>query len=563
MGNAFRQTLGELLLEKGIVDKKTLENAISDQKKNGKRLGKILQEKGYLDEEGLYSFLEDQLGVEFVREINDEFHNEVFQAIPYEFCRNRLIAPIVLPGHRLKVYISEPTNTALLNEISFLSGRKVEAAYARESAIQDYLSRHAASRQTQGTATSAPAENKPSEAPAERVAAEDDASPVVRFVTEVILHAIEQKVSDIHLEIYEKEARLRYRIDGVLHNLEAPDIRLYPAIISRLKILAELDISEKRLPQDGRILFQFYSRPIDIRVSIIPTVYGENAVLRILDKGRALLSIDDVGFSPQLLELVRREAKKPFGMILVTGPTGSGKTTTLYAILEHLRKTQDNKILTIEDPVEYQIPGICQVQVHSEIGLTFAAGLRSFLRHDPDVIMVGEIRDRDTAEIAVRSSLTGHLVLSTVHTNDAASTLTRFTDMGIPPYLLTSTINLIIAQRLVRKICPHCKTEKQLTETEIADWQLEGEFKPGDTVYYGKGCKQCSQTGYKGRAPIFEWIRITENLKRAVLNGASSLELRQAAKEEGMPILKDFGLDRVREGLTTIEEIEKIASLGE
>jgi len=548
-------------MDKGIVDKRILDEAMAIQLKSGKKLGKILLEKGYLDENTLYSFLEDQLGVPFKISIDFDVKPEIFNLIPLRYCKNKAIAPVGITSKSIKVFISEPTNTAMINEISFMTGRVVEIDYATESAIIEYLNKFSPSSGKTYT-QSAGAVDLEDEIKDKGEVSEDD-SPVVRFVAETIRNGIERNVSDIHFEAYDKHSVLRYRIDGVLQKIDDIDKRMYPAIISRIKILAELDISEKRLPQDGRIMMKYEDRKIDIRVSIIPTAFGENAVLRILDKGKKVLTLSDLGLTEELVNTIEKESKKPYGMVLVTGPTGSGKTTTLYAVLQYVLSFGNNKILTIEDPIEYQIEGISQVQVHDDIGLTFAEGLRSFLRHDPDVIMVGEIRDRETAEIAVRSAMTGHLVLSTVHTNDSASSITRFIDMGIPAYFLTSTINAIIAQRLVRKICPKCKEEKALKKSDIESLGIDDYFKAGDKVYYGKGCKACGKTGYSGRTPIFELLRMTDTIKRAVIEGKTSFEIKEIAKRDGMLLLRDFGFYIVKKGITTLDEIEKVVALGD
>ncbi|OHD57165.1 MAG: hypothetical protein A2Y33_09590 [Spirochaetes bacterium GWF1_51_8] len=562
MPNVFKKTLGEILLENGIIERKALNEAMMQQIKTGKKLGKILREKGLIDESTLYSFLQGQLGIHFTENIEIDPKPEFFAHLPLRYCKNKVIAPVEVTPKTIKVFVSEPSNTGMLNEISFLSGRVVEVEYATEGAISEYLERAGAAGSGKLTMKGADFMETEIEREEKKEELSEDDSPVVRFVDETIRAAIERKASDIHFEVYEKIALLRFRVDGVLLKGEEIDMRMYPAIISRLKIMAELDISEKRLPQDGRIMIRHDERQIDIRVSVIPTVFGEGIVLRILDKGKSMRTLDDIGFNKTMIADIKRESRKPYGMVLVTGPTGSGKTTTLYAVLQYVLQFE-NKILTVEDPVEYQIAGISQVQVHSEIGLTFAAGLRAFLRHDPDIIMVGEIRDRETADIAVRAALTGHLVLTTVHTNDAAASLTRFVDMGIPPYLLTSTVNLIIAQRLVRTICPHCKEEKKLTAQDIKALGLGDEFKSGQKVSYGKGCKSCNKTGYQGRMPIFEVLKLTDTLKAAVLKGESSFEIKNLARKEGMLMLRDSGIELVKSGMTTIEEIEKIVALGE
>lgn len=548
------KSLGEMLVENGVIDRDTLNRVIELQKKNGKKIGTLLKEEGYLNDELLYGFLEEQIGVKFKHKIEEEVDPSVFDHIPLQFCRKNMIAP-VLEGNKLKVYMSEPTNTDLINQISFISGKIVIVDYATGAAVRGYLDRFSGSYSALEIGEEMEKENHEDES-------REDDSPVVQFVNQIIDEAVNKRVSDIHIERFEKKAVVRYRLDGVLYEAARPDVKNYAAIISRIKIMAELDISEKRLPQDGRIMMRLNNREIDIRVSIIPTVHGENAVLRILDKSQSVLALDELGMPPEMVTLIKKESRKPNGMILLTGPTGSGKTTTLYSILQDIHKIE-NKILTIEDPVEYQISGISQVQVHADIGLTFASGLRSFLRHDPDVIMVGEIRDKETADIAVRAALTGHLVLSTIHTNDAVSSITRFIDMGLPPYILTSTINLVIAQRLVRRVCPHCSTEQVLKEEDINRYGVQDVFHVGDVVRYGKGCERCHDSGYLGRIPIFEWLRITDHLKKAIIDGASSFELKRLASEDGLNDLRANGLDRVKAGETTFEEIDKITTLGE
>lgn len=547
-----KKTLGELLVSNGAITRKALDEAIAVQEKTGQLLGKILVDKKLISEKTLYSILEDQLDIKFLTKIPEKPSPEIFHVIPLDYCRNKLVVPVRVATDRIRIYLSEPTNTGLINEVGFMSGLEVETEYATKGAILEFLSL------ASGDGYSHAAETSKSPA-----ASQAGGSSAVKFLNEIIEEAISRKASDIHLEVYEKQTVLRYRIDGAMHSSTGPSLGLYPAVISRIKILSELDISEKRLPQDGRLTYQFGKSPVDIRVSVIPAVYGENAVLRILDKNKIVLTVDKIGFPSGLDTAVRKEALKPNGMILVTGPTGSGKTTTLYSILDHIKENADKKILTIEDPVEYRMEGISQVNVHSEIGLTFAAGLRSFLRHDPDVMMVGEIRDKETAEIAVRAALTGHLVLSTLHTNDAAGTLTRLTDMGIPAYLLTSTINMILSQRLARRICVKCKKTKKLTAKDISLYGIGDSFKTGGLVYAGKGCKACGNTGYSGRVPVFEWIRITEKIKKALLSGLSSYELKKLAKSEGMPDLRESGLKLVKQGMTTLEEVEKLVALGE
>ncbi|MCX7882408.1 MAG: GspE/PulE family protein [Brevinematales bacterium] len=544
------KNLGDMLVQEGILDPAVIKKAIELQKKNHRKLGHILIEMGALQPDQLYHILEKQLGMPFVRSIEEPYREEAFHLLDIGFCRKHAIAPVLTSKGGIKVYTSEPMAPGLLNQISFRTGQKVEIAYATDEAIQIYLSHYEGKSPTSSSVSEdfvSDTEETPS------------SSPAVQLLQHYLEEAIRRKASDIHLEHLIHGVRVRFRIDGVLYEVDRPPEELYPALISRLKILSDLDISEKRLPQDGRITLPFEERQVDIRVSIIPTVNGENAVLRILDKGKDVLSLEEIGMPDFLVPMVKQAAERPYGMILVTGPTGSGKTTTLYGILKHISRSS-RKILTIEDPVEYQMEGISQVQAHSEIGLTFAAGLRAFLRHDPDVIMVGEIRDKETADIAIRAALTGHLVLSTIHTNDAASTLTRFIDMEIPPYLLTSTIQLVLAQRLVRRLCPHCAHKTTLTtvEKQSHPWleDLSFHWKP-------QGCAECHHTGFLGRIPLFEYIILNEKIKKAILNGLSSFELKEISRSLGMLTLLDHGKSLVKDGLTSIEEVEKVTMWSE
>ena len=551
------KNLGDILINEGIISPETVKKAIEIQKKSHKKLGQILIEMGSIEPEQLYHVLEKQLGVVLSRTIEEPFSSEAFKLLDIAFCRKHAIAPVITPSGKFKLYTSEPIIPGLLNQISFRTGQKVEIAYATDKAIQTYLAHY---ENSSYSPTTLPSIDTPIEEITDNTSEEDEnTSPAVSLLQHYIEEAIQRKASDIHFEHLIHGVRIRYRIDGVLYNIDTPPEEVYPALISRLKILAELDISEKRLPQDGRITLPYQDRTVDIRVSIIPTVNGENAVLRILDKGKEVLSLEQLGIPDFLISLIKQAAERPYGIILVTGPTGSGKTTTLYGILKHISQS-NRKILTIEDPVEYQMEGISQVQAHSEIGLTFAAGLRAFLRHDPDVIMVGEIRDKETAEIAIRAALTGHLVLSTIHTNDAASTLTRFIDMDIPPYLLTATINLVIAQRLVRKICPHCAKTQPLTSLDQQTHPWIGNIR---TRKIPVGCEHCHHTGYSGRIPLFEYITLTEKIKKAVLAGMSSFELKEMAQSLGMLTLLEHGRMLVENGFTSIEEVEKVTMWSE
>ncbi len=542
MPNPENLTLGELLLKKGLITGKKLQEAADLQKKTGERIGRILLQKGFVTPRVLYAALEEQLGVEFARSIAGKPDPGVFRDLPEDFCRANQVVAVRMPGGKLRVFVSDPMNQALINQLAFLTGGEAAVEYATEEAVAACLER-GASRKAGGNKTAS--------------------SSAVRYLQDLLSEALRLKVSDVHLESLDKSARALFRKDGVLKEEDTVPRDLFPSVISRIKILSELDISEKRLPQDGRFTFASGHRTADIRVSILPSVHGENAVLRVLDQGGEFLTLDRIGFPPALLDLLRKESRKPQGMILVTGPTGSGKTTSLYALLDHVRRAGNRKILAIEDPVEYRIDGITQVQAHPDIGLSFAAGLRSFLRHDPDVMLVGEIRDRETAEIALRAALTGHLVLSTLHTNDAASTLIRFTDMGIPAYLLPATVSLVIAQRLVRKVCPKCRVLRKPAAAEFAQYGLRGFMKPSEKISFAKGCKACGGTGYRGRVPVFEWLKITEAVKSSILSGESVAGITRAAARGKMPRLKDSVVLLVRAGVTTPEEAARITTLGD
>lgn len=540
----MNKMLGLLLVEHNIINQRDLEECIQLQNKTGKKLGRILIEKGFLDEDTLFKYLEKQLGLSFCSSITEDPEAKDFSVLPYDYCRKKIIAPKEMNSHTIKVYISEPADANMSNELAFLTGKNVKLEFATESAILDYLDRYSVDRKD-GTATKS----------------RESISPVVHELDEIIEKALERGASDIHFEIYKDKSILKYRLDGVLTKIEELDYLRYPALISRIKILSQLDISEKRLPQDGKFLFNFKNRFVDIRVSIIPVIYGENVVLRLLDREKSILTLEQLGMKVEDVEVIKREARRPYGMILFTGPTGSGKTTSLYAILEYIRQF-GSKIITIEDPVEYQIDGISQVQAHTEIGLDFARGLRSFLRHDPDVIMVGEIRDKETAEVAIRAALTGHLVLSTMHTNNTASAMARFLEMGIAPYLISSSLNLVVAQRLVRKICTDCKTEIRVSKEWLAK-SLGKNFSAKDIVYTGKGCRKCLQTGYKGRIALFEILSVSKTIREAVINAASAVEIERLALEDGVLLLKDSAVSLVKSGITSIEEVERMIDIGE
>lgn len=548
--------LGDTLVEMGIITRDELASYLHKQKLSNKKLGEILIEEGKITEEQLYEILSTEFNIKFDNYIplpSPEKAQILFSLIPIEFCKRRKVAPVDYRGDFVTVVVDNPSDFDLISEIRFITGKHVETRFATTSAINTYLSdvQHLLSGQV---VEKRPEVKEVSREKREVAKGERDEVKVVTLVNKLISEGIERRASDIHLEVYEDKTVLMYRIDGRLYKFEGPPIQLYPAVVSRIKIMSNLDISERRLPQDGSIKFSYAGREVDIRVSVIPGIYGENVVMRILSKDTTIISdLSAIGMNEIEAKMFKEALERPNGMILVTGPTGSGKTTTLYAGIVYIKRFE-KKIITAEDPVEYQIDGVEQVQVNPEIGFTFAHALRAFLRHDPDVIMVGEIRDTETAEIAIRSALTGHLVLSTLHTNDAPSSVTRLIDMGIPPYLVASTLTLVIAQRLVRKLCDNCKQEKKIKVSEL-DPSLRVYFREEDTIFLPQGCSKCSKTGFSGRIPIFEILKVDEKIKDAILRNPSSFELREIAIKSGMKTLRDSGMEKVKKGITTIEEV--------
>ncbi|MCS7299735.1 MAG: ATPase, T2SS/T4P/T4SS family [Spirochaetia bacterium] len=555
--------LGDVLVEMGIITKEELSSYLQKQKITNKKLGQILLEEGKIEENQLYELLSKQFNIKFETTLplpTVEKSQILLSLVPIEFCKRKLVAPLDVRDDFIVVAIDNPSDFDLISEIRFITGRHVETRFSTATAIKNYLN------DLQNLVSGRLVERRDvlesivmgSQTKTDREESKKDESKVVGLVNKIIAEGIERKSSDIHLEVYENRVVLRYRIDGRLYNFEGPQLNLYPAVVSRIKIMSNLDISERRLPQDGAIKFLYNGRDIDIRVSIIPGIYGENVVMRILQKDTNIISdLSAIGMDSREVEIYKKALSRPNGMILVTGPTGSGKTTTLYAGINYLKEF-NKKIITAEDPVEYQIDGIEQIQVNPEIGFTFASALRSFLRHDPDVIMVGEIRDTETAEIAIRSALTGHLVLSTLHTNDAPSSITRLIDMGIPPYLVASTLNLVIAQRLVRKLCDNCKSFKDISSVDLSE-EIRKYFKGNDKIPVHQGCVKCGKTGFSGRIPIFEMLVLNEEIKSAILKNMSSFELRRIAIETGMKTLLDAGMEKVRKGITTIEEVISVS----
>jgi type IV pilus assembly protein PilB len=607
--------LGELLLKENMVTPQQLQEALAHQKMNGGKLGKAFVSLGYVRDEEITSLLSRQYGVPSINLDHFEVDPAIIKIIPAETARKYQILPLSRSGATLTIAMADPTNVFAMDDIKFMTGYNVEPVVASETSLEEAIDKYYGSTrslqlkqeggqsggQSMGSA-GLKLGDSPSlkdmmggeslsfddmasvglsevdidsiadeEADVETVKTEDEeidlgalaksseAAPVIKLSNVLLIDALKRGASDIHIEPYEKEFRVRFRIDGILYNVMALPMKLRDPLISRLKIMAKLDISEKRLPQDGRIKIRLKvedrSRDMDFRVSSCPTLWGEKVVLRLLDKTKLMLDMTKLGFEPESLERFKRAISKPYGIVLVTGPTGSGKTNTLYSAIAQLNKP-DTNIMTAEDPVEFNLVGINQVQIKDQIGLNFASALRSFLRQDPNIILVGEIRDYETAEIAVKAALTGHLVLSTLHTNDAPSTVSRLVNMGIEPFLVGTAVNLIQAQRLIRRICANCKHEvtdvpsKTLIEIGFAPEQV-GTFK----LYKGRGCGVCNGTGYKGRVGLYEVMEITEGIRDLIMVGATAVELKKKALEEGMLTLRMSGLEKIKNGVTTIEEV--------
>jgi len=576
------EKIGELLLKEKIISPEQLRRAIEEQKIMGGRLGSTMVNLGFIKEQELINFLSKQYGVPAVNLREFEIDPKVSRLVPFEICDKYNLIPINRAGSTLIVAIADPSNIFAIDDVKFLTGYNVEVVVASEAAIKEAIEREF-KRKISKEDTEQEAPPVIEEAPIEEPSLEDAVSlleevedlevvqeeeevnvnelqratedaPVVKLVNAILHEAIKRRASDIHVEPYEKEFRVRFRIDGVLYEIMKPPLKLKNAIVSRLKILSNLDIAERRLPQDGRIKLKISGGEMDFRVNTLPTLFGEKVCLRLLDKSNLQLDMTKLGFDEEQLKLFKEAIYRPYGMVLVTGPTGSGKTTTLYSALSELNKVTEN-ISTAEDPVEYNLKGINQVQMNEAIGLNFANVLRAFLRQDPDIIMVGEIRDFETAEIAIKAALTGHLVLSTLHTNDAPSTIARLLNMGVEPFLVASATNLVLAQRLARKICPNCKEPINIPIKTLTDMGLTEEEAKSITCYKGKGCDTCNNTGYKGRIALYEVMMLYDELKELILAGAPASELKRTAMRLGMKTLRMSGLDKLKAGVTTLEEV--------
>jgi type IV pilus assembly protein PilB len=601
--------LGEMLISHQIITDEQLKQALTLQKREGGRLGTSLVKLGYVSEEKLVAFLSKQFGVPAINLADYPIDASVVKLIPVEIARKYVIMPVARVGATLTIAMTDPSNVFAIDDVKFMTGYNVEVAVASESGIITSIANYyggkgeVVTREVQREETPSADTSKILEAKdytldgmedemgefgglddgpmvdvddfdsvvgsaldgVDMVEEQDDneavaevEAPIVKLVNGILVNAVKTKASDIHIEPYEASLRVRFRVDGVMYTVMNLPTKIKAALTSRVKIMSKLDIAERRLPQDGRIKLKLgRKREIDFRVSTLPTIFGEKTVLRLLDKSNLNVDLTKLGFEESAMDDFMGALDKPYGMILVTGPTGSGKTTTLYSALTHLNKPGIN-IMTAEDPVEYNFMGINQVHVREDIGLTFASALRSFLRQDPDIIMVGEIRDFETAEIAVKAALTGHLVLSTLHTNDAPSTINRLLNMGIEPFLVSSSVIIILAQRLARKICPNCKAEENIPPQRLVKVGFSEEEAESVKAFKGKGCAQCNSSGYRGRVALYEVMSLGDELKELVLEGASTDEIKRSAIRNGMNTLRMSGLTKVKHGVTSIEEILRV-----
>jgi type IV pilus assembly protein PilB len=589
--------LGEILVRENLISPQHLREALDYQREHGGRLGFNLVKLGLVSDDMITAVLSRQYGIPSVNLELFQIDPQVLHLIPQEVAQKYSVLPLSRVGASLTLAMVDPTNVFAMDDVKFMTGLNVEPVVVAEASIQHAISKYygtsreielssiaveevvvdaAVTKAANGGITHADLvsldtidfdtdrtedvevveDNEEIDLSTLSKISED--APVVRLVNVLLVDALRRGASDIHVEPYEKELRIRFRIDGVLYDVMRPPLKMRDALISRVKIMAKLDISEKRLPQDGRIKIKVKvdarSRELDFRVSTLPTLFGEKVVLRLLDKENLMLDMTKLGFEPDSLAKFQRNISKPYGMVLVTGPTGSGKTNTLYSALQSLNTVQTN-IMTAEDPVEFNLMGINQVQMKEQIGLNFAAALRAFLRQDPNIILVGEIRDFETAVIAIKAALTGHLVLSTLHTNDAPSTISRLMNMGIEPFLVATSVNLIQAQRLIRRVCKDCKREHSTPPEALIEVGFTAEDAKVLKTYKGKGCSTCNNTGYKGRIGLYEVMEVNDEIRELILIGASSLELRKKAIEDGMITLRESGLHKIRAGLTTLEEV--------
>jgi type IV pilus assembly protein PilB len=561
------KSLGALLVDNKVITQDHLNRALDRQREKGGLLGDNIVEMGFASEAQVLSALAQQLNIQYLMPDEVIFIDpEIIRLVPERMARQCMAIPLSIQDSVLTVAMVNPFDIIAIDDLRTVTNHKINTAIISKSGLETLLNRFYGSRGPESSLEDVLKDvsethlelksemDEEREVNLERLREQVEEAPIVKLVDYIISNAINERASDIHIEPQEKRLNIRYRIDGVLHDIIGPAKALQMAIVSRIKIMSNMDIAERRLPQDGRFTIKQGFREVDLRISTLPTVFGEKVVMRLLEKGALSLDMDNLGFADEQLKLFRRYIRNPHGMILLTGPTGSGKTTTLYSALSEIKSSQTN-IVTVEDPVEYQIKGIYQVQANPKIGLTFANGLRFILRQDPDIIMVGEIRDLETAEMAIRSALTGHLVFSTLHTNDAVGTIVRLINMGVEPYLVCSSLTLAVAQRLIRKVCPYCKETYRPSKELLRSLGMDGKPQKGLLFSQGKGCRRCKETGYFGRTAICEILELKGPIRNAILNGADIEGIRQISVTMGMSTLRENGLHKVQEGITTPEEV--------
>jgi len=569
MPEFIRKRLGEQLVEQGLITQEQYDKALKQHWESGIILRQVLVDMGFVKEEKLLEFIGQNLGIPYVRNVVSQVGDpDVFKMIPEKTCRQYLVMPLYKTGKVLTVAMADPFDVFAIDDLSSLTKHKIEAVLGKREDIIGAIDKFYKAGEALEDIVKNIEQEEEEELEIVKEARDDEASaespekvdaPIIRLVNTMITQAIKERASDIHVEPEEKTLRIRYRVDGILRDTMTPPKRLQAAITSRIKIMGGMDISIKRSPQDGRFKLRAEGKDYDVRISTVPTIYGEKVVMRLLDQSGVMSGLPDAGFNKECLRKFRELINRPYGIVLVTGPTGSGKTTTLYLALQAIN-SPDKNIITIEEPVEYDLERINQISVNVKAGVTFAKGLRSILRQDPDVIMVGEMRDIETADVAVRAALTGHLVFSTLHTNDAPSAITRMVDMGVAPYLVTSSVIGVLAQRLVRVICPRCKEAYQPS----AELLMEAQLSSQDNVFYrGKGCEHCGQTGFRGRTGVFELMLIDKELRALIHTNASSDKIQAAAQKEGMKLLWEDGIDKVFQGVTTLEELKRVAYIDE
>jgi type IV pilus assembly protein PilB len=565
------ERLGELLVKAERITPEQLDMGLQNQRQGGGRLGSSLVELGFISDQELVEFLSIHHGVPSINLDEIELDESVTSLIPPDITRKYIIIPVSKSGARVTIAMADPTNVFAMDDIKFMTGYDVEPVVASEAGLKSAIDRYYGSTHaielkkvmqdlTEEEAADLEILDEDDDLDLETLEQQSEEAPVVRLVNIILTDAIKRGASDIHIEPYEKEYRVRYRIDGLLYEMMRPPLKLKEAITSRIKIMAKLDIAEKRLPQDGRIKIKTRVggriKDIDYRVSSLPSIHGETIVMRLLDKDNLMLDMTGLGFEAESLRAFEEAISRPYGMVLVTGPTGSGKTNTLYSAISRLNTAEVN-IITAEDPVEFNLPGINQVQMKEQIGLNFATSLRSFLRQDPDIILVGEVRDFETAEVAIKAAMTGHLVLSTLHTNDAPSSINRLMNMGIEPFLVATSCHLVAAQRLVRRICSKCKEPTSVPDQALIDIGFSKQDAKAVKLFKGQGCEACNNTGYKGRVGLYEVMVIDDDMRELILSGASSFDLRQKAIQSGMISLRESGLHKIRDGVTSLEEVAR------